>query len=62
MGEIVTKLYACCPICTKPIGRSKRIDGLEITCPKCLSVLKVTVDQDTKVLVELIKDSTLKKQ
>ena len=37
MGEDTKKLYACCPVCTKPIGRSKRIDGLEITCPKCNS-------------------------
>ena len=47
-------LYACCPKCCKPIGRSKRIDGLELNCPKCGSPLRVTVGEDAKVLVEMV--------
>lgn len=58
MGEYAKKLYACCPVCTKQIGRSKRIDGLETTCPKCNSILKVNIDQNAKVSVELLKDGT----
>ena len=54
MGELDTLLYACCPKCSKPIGRSKRCDGMELNCPKCGSPLRVTVDQDAKVLVELV--------
>ena len=55
MGELDTLLDACCPKCSKPIGRSKRCDGLELNCPKCGSPLRVTVDQDAKVLVELVQ-------
>ena len=55
MGELDTLLYACCPKCSKPIGRSKRCDGMELNCPKCGSPLRVTVDQDKKVLVELVQ-------
>jgi hypothetical protein len=47
-------LYACCPVCAKTIGRSKRIDGLEITCSKCGSPLKLNIDLDAKVSVELL--------
>lgn len=49
MGELDTLLYACCPKCSKPIGRSKRCDGMELNCPKCGSPLRVVVDQDAKV-------------
>ena len=55
MGELDTLLYACCPKCSKPIGRSKRCDGLELNCPKCGSPLRVVVDQDAKVMVELVQ-------
>ncbi len=54
MGEIDTLLYACCPKCSKPIGRSKRCDGMELNCPKCGSPLRVTVGVDAKVSVELV--------
>ena len=50
MGELDTLLYACCPKCSKPIGRSKRCDGME-----CGSPLRVVVDQDAKVMVELVQ-------
>lgn len=55
MGELDTLLYACCPKCSKPIGRSKRCDGMELNCPKCGSPLRVVVDQDAKVMVELVQ-------
>ena len=55
-GELKS-LYACCPICTKPIGKSKRCDGMELDCPKCGSYIRVTVDQDAKVLVEVVKSN-----
>ncbi len=61
MGEEAKSLYACCPICTKPIGKSKRCDGMELTCPKCNSLLKVNIGQDAKVSVELIKDGAREK-
>ena len=55
MGELSTMLYACCPKCSKPIVRSRRCDGMELTCPKCGSALRVTVDQHAKVSVELVQ-------
>ncbi len=55
MGELDTMLYACCPKCSKPIGRSKRCDGMELNCPKCGSSLRVTVGIDAKVSVELVQ-------
>lgn len=54
MGELDTLLYACCPKCSKPIGRSKRCDGMELNCPKCGSPLRVVVDQDAKVMVRSV--------
>ena len=62
MVEEAKTLYACCPVCTKPIGKSKRIDGMEMPCPKCGSPLKITIDEDKKVSVELLKDEPKKKQ
>ena len=62
MVEEAKTLYACCPVCTKPIGKSKRIDGMEMPCPKCGSPLKITIDEDKKVSVELLKDESKKKQ
>ena len=56
MGELDTLLYACCPKCSKPIGRSKRCDGMELNCPKCGSPLRVVVDQDAKVI---LKDNSI---
>jgi DNA-directed RNA polymerase subunit RPC12/RpoP len=56
MVEKAKALYICCPICGKAIGKSKRIDGLEMQCPKCGSSLKITVDNNAKVSVELIGD------
>ena len=50
MGELDTLLYACCPKCSKPIGRSKRCDGMELNCPKCGSPLRVVVDQDLSLI------------
>ena len=47
MGELDTLLYACCP--------KKRCDGMELNCPKCGSPLRVVVDQDAKVMVELVQ-------
>jgi phage FluMu protein Com len=61
MGKLDTLLYACCPICTKPIGKSKRIDGMEMPCPKCGSLLKITIDEEKKVSVEFLQDETKKK-
>ncbi len=55
MGELDTLLYACCSRCSKPIGRLKRCDGMELNCPKCGSPLRVVVDQDAKVMVELVQ-------
>ena len=54
MGE-QNFLYACCPKCSKPIVKSKRCDGMELNCPKCGSALRVIVDQDAKVSVELVQ-------
>ena len=54
MGNLSTMLYACCPKCSKPIGRSKRCDGMELNCPKCGSPLRVPGDQNAKVSVELV--------
>ena len=59
MGELNTLLYACCPKCSKPIGRTKRCDGMELTCPRCGSPLRVTVDQNAMVLVELVQKTPL---
>lgn len=55
MAEFDSFLYACCPKCSKPIGRSKRCDGMELNCPKCGSPLRVTVDQNARVLVEIVQ-------
>lgn len=55
MSEGNTLLYACCPKCGRPLGRAKRCDGLELNCPKCGCLLLVTVDQDAKVMVELVQ-------
>ena len=55
MGELSTMLYACCPKCSEPIGRSKRCDGLELNCSKCGSPLRLMVDQYAKVSVELVR-------
>ena len=56
MGDDAKKLYACCPVCTRAIGKSKRIDGLEMPCPKCGSPLKITIDEENGVSVKLVKD------
>lgn len=55
-------LYACCPVCTKPIGKSKRIDGMEMPCPKCGTWLKITIDEQNKVVVELPKEEMTKEK
>lgn len=56
MGEDAKKLYACCPICAKPIGKSKRCDGMEITCTKCGNLLQVIVNEETGVSVKLVQE------
>ena len=58
MVEETKSLYACCPVCAKTIGKSKRIDGLITTCPKCNSMLKINIDQVAGVSVELLKEGT----
>lgn len=55
MEERNILLYACCPKCCKPIGRTKQCDGMELNCPRCGSPLRVTVDQNAMVLVELVQ-------
>lgn len=55
MGEVNMLLYACCPRCGKPLGRARRCEGMELNCSKCGSLLMVTVDQDAKVVVELVR-------
>ncbi len=50
-----TLLYACCPKCTKPLGRLKRCDGLELRCPKCGSKLRVVVGVDAEISTKLIQ-------
>ena len=55
MGEDVKKLYACCPICARAIGKSKRSDGLEMPCPKCGSPLKITINEENGVSVQTIE-------
>ena len=62
MVEEATSLYACCPVCTKPIGKSKRVDGMEMPCPKCGSPLKITIDANKRVSVELLQGELKKKQ
>ena len=56
MGETAKKLYACCPVCTRTIGKSKRIDGLEMPCPKCGSPLKIPIDEENGVSVKLVEE------
>ncbi len=55
MEELDTFLYACCPKCSKPIGKSKRCDGMELSCPKCGSKLRVIVGQDAAVTIKLVQ-------
>lgn len=55
MEAIESLLYAFCPKCGKPIGRSKRCDLIELTCSRCGHPLKLTVDQDSKVSVEVLE-------
>ena len=50
-----TLLYACCPKCTKPLGRLKRCDGLELRCPKCGAKLRVVVGDDAEISTKLIQ-------
>ena len=61
MGE-GKSLYVCCSICSKPIVRSKRCDGMEITCSKCGSQLRIIVDQSARVSVELVKEKVPEKK
>ena len=61
MVEEAQSLYACCPVCSRTIGKSKRIDGMEMPCPKCGSPLKITIAEDKKVSVELLKDEKTNK-
>ena len=60
MGE-GKSLYVCCSICSKPIARSKRCDGIEVTCSKCGSRLRIVVDPTSRVSVEIVKDKTFEK-
>ena len=55
MAKQVDMLYACCPTCGKPIGRSKRCDGMELICPKCGTALLVVVGQNADVSVKLMQ-------
>ncbi len=55
MEELDTLLYVCCPRCGKPVGRSKRCDGMELSCPKCGIPLRVIVGTDAKISVELVQ-------
>ncbi len=61
MTDEVTALYACCPICSRPIGKMKSCDGMEFVCPKCNARLQVIVDRDSKVLVELMREHKIEK-
>ena len=54
MADKGAPLYACCPKCGKPIGRAMRCDGMELNCSKCGSELRMSVDADKKVSVELV--------
>ena len=35
---------------------------MEMPCPKCGSLLKITIDEEKKVSVEFLQDETKKKQ
>jgi len=53
--------YVCCSICSRPIARAKRCDGIEITCAKCGSRLRIIVEQTSRVTVEIVKDKTIER-
>lgn len=48
-------LYACCPKCGKHICKAKTCDGMELNCPKCGADLRISVDENSRVEIELLR-------
>ena len=49
------KLYACCPRCGRQICKTRNCEDMEQSCPKCGADLCITVDENCRVEVELIR-------
>lgn len=48
-------LYACCPRCGKPICKTKNCECMEQSCPKCGADLRISVDENSRVEIELLR-------
>ena len=49
------KLYACCPRCGRQICKTRNCEDMEQSCPKCGADLRITVDENCRVEVELLQ-------
>lgn len=55
----VEPLFVCCPKCCKPVAKTLRCDGLELTCPRCGVKIQIVVGQNARLSVELVDDNTI---
>lgn len=49
------KLYACCPRCGRQICKTRNCEDMEQSCPKCGADLRITVNENCRVEVELLR-------
>ena len=49
------KLYACCPRCGRQICKTRNCEDMEQSCPKCGADLRITVYENCRVEVELLR-------
>ncbi len=60
MEESGVLLYICCPKCGKPLAKSQRCDGMELSCPKCGCGLRVRVGVNETLNVEIVRSGGIK--
>lgn len=56
------KLYACCPRCGRQICKTRNCEDMEQSCPKCGADLRITVDENCRVEVELLRNERERKR